>query len=248
MFGKNIKKIRSVKGMSQLEFAELFDLKRGTLGAYEEGRSNPKIDTVLKIANYFGINMEDLLINELTVNKLLKFNEAITTTPEINKFNLFDSIPCITESLKKNFIQKYRDTFNIDHYPQIQLPYITRKDTIGYVVDNLEMSDNSSGYLPKDIVIGVKTKLTDLKNTTSNLVLVLTKNQLLFRKLSFDSDKIILKAEHIGIDPVSIVSSDIIAVWKIIHAFHYTIPQQRNLTEQRLADLEEKIASLKSNL
>ena len=43
-FGKNIKKIRSVKSLSQQAFADLFDLKRGTLGAYEEGRSEPKIE------------------------------------------------------------------------------------------------------------------------------------------------------------------------------------------------------------
>ena len=47
-FGKNIRKIRSVKTLSQQAFAELFDLKRGTLGAYEEGRSEPKIETILQ--------------------------------------------------------------------------------------------------------------------------------------------------------------------------------------------------------
>ena len=54
-FGKNIRKIRSLKSLSQQAFAELFDLKRGTLGAYEEGRSEPKLETLIKIANYFSI-------------------------------------------------------------------------------------------------------------------------------------------------------------------------------------------------
>ena len=72
-FGKNIKKIRGVKGLSQQAFAEVFDLKRATLGAYEEGRSEPKIDTIIKIANYFSIKIDDLLTSELTVNKLLQF-------------------------------------------------------------------------------------------------------------------------------------------------------------------------------
>ena len=52
LFGKNIRKIRNVRNMSQQSFADLFDLKRGTLGAYEEGRSEPRIETILKIANY----------------------------------------------------------------------------------------------------------------------------------------------------------------------------------------------------
>ena len=52
-FGKNIRKIRSLKSLSQQAFAELFDLKRGTLGAYEEGRSEPKLETLIKIASNF---------------------------------------------------------------------------------------------------------------------------------------------------------------------------------------------------
>ncbi|MTI32320.1 helix-turn-helix domain-containing protein, partial [Xanthovirga aplysinae] len=45
--GKNIRKIRSVKKLSQAAFAQLFDLGRATVGAYEEGRAEPKIDTII---------------------------------------------------------------------------------------------------------------------------------------------------------------------------------------------------------
>ena len=55
LIGKNIKKIRMVKKMSQLEFARLFNVARPSVGAYEEGRAEPKIDTVILIANEFGI-------------------------------------------------------------------------------------------------------------------------------------------------------------------------------------------------
>ena len=78
-FGKNIKKIRVIKALSQQAFAELFSLKRATLGAYEEGRSEPKIDTIIKVANYFSISIDDFLTKEVTVNQLLRFNGGITT-------------------------------------------------------------------------------------------------------------------------------------------------------------------------
>ena len=45
--GKNIKKIRSVKKLSQSAFADIFGLKRTSIGAYEEGRAEPKIDKVI---------------------------------------------------------------------------------------------------------------------------------------------------------------------------------------------------------
>jgi transcriptional regulator with XRE-family HTH domain len=51
--GSNIRKIRTVKGLNQSQFAELFDLNRARIGAYEEGRAEPKIDVVIEIAKYF---------------------------------------------------------------------------------------------------------------------------------------------------------------------------------------------------
>jgi transcriptional regulator with XRE-family HTH domain len=68
--GKNIKKIRAVKKLSQAAFAELFSLARPSVGAYEEGRAEPKIDTVIAIANHFGLSTDALLRKELSVNEL----------------------------------------------------------------------------------------------------------------------------------------------------------------------------------
>jgi transcriptional regulator with XRE-family HTH domain len=88
-FGNNIKKIRKTKNLSQAAFAELFNLKRATLGAYEENRSLPKLDTVINIANYFGITIDSLLTKEITVNELSKFGDAHLddsfTPPEKNE-------------------------------------------------------------------------------------------------------------------------------------------------------------------
>ena len=74
LIGKNIRKIRSVKGLSQAAFAEKFDLTRASVGAYEEGRAEPKLDTIITIANHFGISLDLIVKKELTVNELYRFD------------------------------------------------------------------------------------------------------------------------------------------------------------------------------
>lgn len=74
IIGKNIRKIRGVKNMNQSDFAELFGLKRASIGAYEEGRAEPKLNTLIEIANYFGMSLDDLLLKELSVNSLYRFD------------------------------------------------------------------------------------------------------------------------------------------------------------------------------
>lgn len=71
--GSNIRKIRTVKGLSQSQFAELFNLNRARIGAYEEGRAEPKIDVVLEIAKYFSIPLNEIFTKDLTVNQLTRF-------------------------------------------------------------------------------------------------------------------------------------------------------------------------------
>lgn len=76
-FGKNIRKIRIAKKMTQTEFAELFNLKRTALGSYEEGRAEAKIDTIIKIADHFKLSLDQLLKKELTINEIFHFRDDL---------------------------------------------------------------------------------------------------------------------------------------------------------------------------
>lgn len=69
-FGANIKTIRHAKGLSQQAFADLFELNRGVIGAYEEGRSEPKIATLLTVVHYFNLDLDKFLTVPLTVDDL----------------------------------------------------------------------------------------------------------------------------------------------------------------------------------
>ncbi|MCI3939030.1 helix-turn-helix domain-containing protein [Chryseobacterium aahli] len=71
-FGANIKTVRQAKGLSQQAFADLFDLNRGVIGAYEEGRSEPKIATLLTVVHYFNLDLDKFLTVPLTIDDLNK--------------------------------------------------------------------------------------------------------------------------------------------------------------------------------
>lgn len=90
-FGTNLKKIRQIKGLSQQAFAELIDLNRGVISSYEEGRAEPKIETLLRIATYFGIPTDDIISKPLTVNQLANFSlieESVSVLNDEKSINL----------------------------------------------------------------------------------------------------------------------------------------------------------------
>lgn len=243
-FGKNLKKIRSVHNLSQQIFADIFDLKRGTLGAYEEGRSNPKLETVIKIANHFSIGIEELLTGELTVNRLVKFNERITTEKEAFTKKDFDGIPCILLGDKPDFITNYSKTFDLENYPVVKLPYIESDNRIAFSVDDLSMTGGSVEFFPKDIVIGFACEISTL--VEKSWVVALANGELLFRKCFFEGENYVLKADHHGVEDVTILPEHLVAVWKIEHVFHQGIHSKAIVLENRLAAIEENIASLRN--
>ena len=71
--GKNIKKIRSVKQLSQQQLSDILGVSRASVGSYEEGRAEPKIDTIIRLAKHFSISIDALLTREITVNDILHF-------------------------------------------------------------------------------------------------------------------------------------------------------------------------------
>jgi len=248
-FGKNIKKIRGVKGMSQQAFAELFDLKRPTLGAYEEGRSEPKIETIIRIANYFSISVDDLLVAELTVNKLLKFKGDLTLEAEKVEKELFATVPCITEKNSADYLKYYAKANFIADLPVLQLPINTEKRFRAYTVANLEMTNHDKGLFPKDIVIGEFVPLDVVKKLNNGeLALVLVEDELVLRRLYVTKNEVVLRADHKNIEDKYYKLKAIKELWRIRYVFYKRIPEFGDLLEDKLLFLEQEFTKLKNRL
>ena len=250
LFGKNIKKIRTIKSLSQQGFAEMFDLKRGTLGAYEEGRSEPKIETIIKIANHFSIPIGDILTKELTVNQLLKFRGDLENSDIEASKPIFTNIPCITPSLQNKYLAHSENANFINDLPCLQIPIHNQTELRAYVIDDLEMSKNNDGYYPKDLVIGEKVpdeKYAALES--SCLFIVVSKEKILLRRLYQGKNKFFLKADHHGIDDLEMKYSEVKELWEVKYVFYHRILDFKNIqVQEKLSYLEEEFKKLKSSL
>lgn len=248
-FGKNIKKIRSVKNLSQQAFADLFGLKRATLGAYEEGRSEPKIETIIKVANHFSITIDNILTRDLTVNELLKFKSGVTT--DINELTQekFADIPCITEVNSLDYIGYYDNEAFVHQMPKLKLPVKNNLPLRGYTISNLEMTSYDKGLYPNDIVIGhyfPVNKIKELLNGT--LVLVLVAGKLILRRIYVMKSKVVLRADHTNIEDKEFEKSDVLEIWKIKYVFYKRIPEYKDDLEDQLSLLANELSKIKRKI
>lgn len=59
--GKNLKRIRTEKGMSQGDISRTLGVSRGFVSNIENGKTNPTLSTITKIAEAIGVSTDTLL-------------------------------------------------------------------------------------------------------------------------------------------------------------------------------------------
>ena len=64
MVGKNIKKARETKELSQEQLAERLNVTRQAVSNWERGKSEPDIETLQRLSDVLEISVEDLIYGE----------------------------------------------------------------------------------------------------------------------------------------------------------------------------------------
>ena len=69
--GEQINNLRKKHGLSQDDFANLFNVSRQTISNWENGKSYPDLEMIIKVSDYFKISIDELLKNDVqTVKKI----------------------------------------------------------------------------------------------------------------------------------------------------------------------------------
>lgn len=82
MFAEKVKELRKAKGLTQIQFAEQFNVANGTVGMWETGKREPDFETTQRIADFFGVSVDFLLGREGQKKEPVQEDEPIN--PEIH--------------------------------------------------------------------------------------------------------------------------------------------------------------------
>ncbi|MCR5462029.1 MAG: helix-turn-helix domain-containing protein [bacterium] len=62
---KNIKYLRKIKEITQKDFSVILNMSLDTIKSIETERITPSLETLIKIRNYFNVNLDDLIFIDL---------------------------------------------------------------------------------------------------------------------------------------------------------------------------------------
>ncbi len=252
--GRNIKKIRGIKNLSQTEFAALFELKRASIGAYEEGRSEPKISTLIDIANYFGIGIDDLLQKDLSVNNLYRFDifrkelskdAAHNLKPTQNPQEVLH-IPYLDAASQKEYLSDAEITKKL---PAIALPLTKGVKYLAFEIEKDEMATAAGGLKKGDVAVcslSANQKPDGLEVGKAYIIEML--GEIVFRRVSQRNlSNIVLSGDNPESYSMQVKSKDIRKIWELTKTITNTIGIGQNQAE-RIARMESEIAGIKNEL
>ncbi len=147
--GEKIKNIRKEKGLTQKKLGELCSIDEANIRKYENGKQNPKIETINKIATALNVNICDLV--EIPFN-------SDSAPPHTIKRDVSDILSNIEELLKQEGL-----TFNGEPISEESINSIISAMKIGMEI----AKQNNKKYTPNKYKQKSSHEQTTIKNSSS---------------------------------------------------------------------------------
>lgn len=212
----NIKFLRTRKKLSQEAFAEELGWTRSMVGSYEEGRSEPPIDRLIEIGDYFNIPIDILVKQDLRKSKNTSFiqvgRQRVLFPITVNEDNE-DLIEIVPAQASAGYLSGYADPEYIEQLQKIKLPFLPTGTHRAFPIKGDSMLPVKDG----SFVVGkfVET-IDDLKNARTYVVL--TKNDgLVYKRIYIpenDEDNLLLSSDNKSYQPYLVAKENILELWE----------------------------------
>ncbi len=253
----NIKYLRKKKGLTQSAFADKIGINRSVVGAYEEKRADPRVQTLINICHYFEVSTDDLLHKDLSKDraKISKLSgKDIRVLPvTINKSTQNEMVPLVPLKASAGYANGYGDIDFIESLPQFEIPFSELKNERSYRIFQIE--GDSMLPLPSGAYI-ICTYIEDwrtIKNEQT-YILISKDDGIVYKRIINeleDKNSILLKSDNTIYEPYSVGANDIKEVWKALGYVSFNLPDkgdfqpELNEMSEMLKSIQKDVASLK---
>ena len=243
----NIKHLRTLKKISQERLADELSWSRSMVGSYEEGRSEPPIDRLIDLSNYFSIPIDILVKNDLRKSKNTSFieigNQRVLFPVTVNEDNE-DLIEIIPTKASAGYLSGYDDPEYIEQLQKIKLPFLPTGTHRAFPIKGDSMLPVKDGAF---IVAKFVEAIADVKN--GRTYIILTKDDGLVYKRVYipegDLVHLLLSSDNKSYEPYLIPRENILEIWEFTCCIN---TQEYDEKELKLSSIMTMFQELKVEL
>lgn len=259
--GSNLKYLRKTAGLTQEKLAAKIGVKRSLIGAYEEQRSEPRLQTIQNICHYFKINIEQLVNTDLSKGVLAEQHDIsgqklrilpITVDAHSNR-----ELPVLVPGkAAAGYLQGYADVDYIESLPRFDMPFPELPPEKTYRM--FQISGDSMLPVPSGAyVLGEYVQnWSELKNEKAYIV-VSREEGIVFKRIinNLPEGSLRLKSDNPLFEAYDLPASDILELWeaKSYTSFGFPVPDASHYgvdghLEGLLSKMQQDISELKNRL
>jgi len=242
----NIKHLRSLKKLSQERFADDLGWTRSMVGSYEEGRSEPPIERLIDLSNYFNIPIDILVRKDLRKAKDTSFieigNKRVLFPVTVNEDNE-DLIEIIPAKASAGYLSGYDDPEYIEQLQKIKLPFLPTGTHRAFPIKGDSMLPVKDGAF---VVAKYVEDINDIKN--GRTYIVLTKDDGLVYKRVYSTDDenlLVLSSDNKSYKPYFVSKETILELWEFTCCIN---TQEYDEKELKLSSIMTMFQELKVEL
>ena len=213
LFSDNIKYLRVNKSLTQQGVADKLMITRARLLKYEDGTSQPPIELLKKISNYYHVSIDILVsvdLRKIPMDDLLKLDDnriLLPITVDSQGENFIEIIP---HKAKAGYTSGYADPEFIENLQQISLPFLRNGKFRAFPVEGDSMPPHKEGSF---IVGKYVEKLGDVMD--GKTYILLTKSDgIVYKRLNKNGRNLTLQSDNRVYRPYEVKASEILEIWE----------------------------------
>ncbi len=212
----NLKFLRKGKKITQQQFADIMEIKRASVGAYEEDRAEPKYELLKKIAEFYGLTMDELA-NDVIDDKWKPVPKSNASNLRVLSVTVSDdnreNIELVPVKASAGYLNGYGDPEYVAELPKFSLPMFGQGTFRAFEIKGDSMLPLPSGSI---IVAEYVENWHDIK--PGNTYIVVSKEDgVVYKRIAFKfkEDKgLKLVSDNKTYEPYWVETADILEVWK----------------------------------
>lgn len=224
---KNLKYLRKTKKMTQQQFADALEIKRASVGAYEEDRAEPKYELLKKIADFYDLSMDELA-NDVIDAKWRPIPKSNASNLRVLSVTVDgddrENIELVPVKASAGYLNGYGDPEYVAELPKFSLPMFNQGTFRAFEIKGDSMLPLPSGSI---IVAEYVENWHDIK--PGQTYVVVSKDEgVVYKRIAFKfkEDKgLKLISDNKVYDPYWVSAADILEVWKAKAFISTELPQ-----------------------
>tara|TARA_B100000963_G_scaffold340008_1_gene338231 strand:- start:22 stop:786 length:765 start_codon:yes stop_codon:yes gene_type:complete len=244
----NLKFLRKSKKLTQAQFAEKVGLTRSVIGAYEEGRAEPKLQSLLIMSQFFDLSLDDFLLTPIDSNIETSFQGSpLRVLPiSVDKSTDKELVTLVPYKAAAGYLAGFEDVEYISSLPTFHLPLSELPQDQSYRAFQIE-GDSMLPIASGAYVIGSFMENWAQVGGNKSYIVVMKDEGIVFKRLEKNKSSWTFHSNNADFESYRVEPAEVSEIWQARAHLSFSFPNQPSKSDA-MQDIQNQLSQLRTSI